>query len=77
MLDLLGDEQLTAERFVDAFLEPPLHNTQYTEGFGTIYTAAYHPADGRVVYRWPNEEPWELSLHAFAPGSRTVKLLSS
>ena len=28
------------ERFVDAFLEPPLHNTEYAQGFGTIYTAA-------------------------------------
>ena len=77
VLDLLDDEQLTPDRFVDAFLEPPLHNTQYTEGFGTIYTAAYHPADGRVVYRWPDEEPWELSFDAFAPGSRTVALPSS
>jgi predicted choloylglycine hydrolase len=77
VLDLLDDEQLTPDRFVDAFLKPPLHNTQYTEGFGTIYTAAYHPADGRVVYRWPDEEPWELSFDAFAPGSRTVALPNS
>ena len=74
VLDLLDDEQLTPDRFVDAFLEPPLHNTKYREGFGTIYTAAYHPTGGRVVYRWPDEEPWELSFDAFAPGSRTVAL---
>ena len=76
VLDLLADEELTPERFVESFLEPPLHNTQYEQGFGTIYTAAYHPAEGRVQYRWPGHEPWELAFDRFTPGSRTVKLSS-
>ena len=77
VLDLLDDDGMTRARLVDAFLEPPLHNRQYAEGFGTIYTAAYHPTEGRVEYRWPDHEPWELSFEAFSPGSRTVGLLSS
>ena len=40
VLDLLGDPEMTREAFVAAFLEPPLHNTSYLRGFGTVYTAA-------------------------------------
>jgi hypothetical protein len=76
LLDLLDDGGMTRERLVESFLEPPLHNRQYAEGFGTIYTAAYDPA-GSVEYRWPDHEPWKLSFDDFSPGSRTVKLLSS
>ena len=38
---------------VSAFLRPPLHNTEYAQGFGTMYTAAYRPSDGVVDYVWP------------------------
>jgi predicted choloylglycine hydrolase len=38
---------------VSAFLQQPLYNTAYAEGFGTIYTAAYRPQDGVVDYVWP------------------------
>ncbi len=61
---LLSDPDLTAEQFVAAFLEAPLHNTEYAQGFGTIYTAAYHPGEGRVEYRWPGSV-WEQSFDRF------------
>ena len=64
MLELLGDPGMTRERFVSAFLEPPLHNTEYRQGFGTTYTAAYYPAEGRAEYRWPGFT-WEQSLDRF------------
>jgi predicted choloylglycine hydrolase len=38
---------------ITAFLEPPLYNTAYADGFGTMYTAAYRPNDGVVDYVWP------------------------
>jgi hypothetical protein len=38
---------------ISAFLQPPLYNTAYGEGFGTMYTAAYRPKDGVVDYVWP------------------------
>jgi predicted choloylglycine hydrolase len=38
---------------ISAFLKPPLYNTAYAEGFGTMYTAAYRPAEGVVDYVWP------------------------
>jgi predicted choloylglycine hydrolase len=38
---------------ISAFLQPPLYNTAYAEGFGTMYTAAYRPDEGVVDYIWP------------------------
>jgi predicted choloylglycine hydrolase len=64
VLELLDDPKLTREQFVEAFLEPPLRNTEYVQGFGTIYTAAYYPAEGRAEYRWP-DSTWEQSLDRF------------
>ena len=70
MLELLDDPELTRERFIEAFLEPPLHNTEYGQGFGTIYTAAYYPAEGRAEYRWPGFT-WEQSLDRFEEATHT------
>jgi predicted choloylglycine hydrolase len=76
VLELLEDPDMDRERFVDAFLEPPLRNTEYAQGFGTIYTAAYDPRAGSVGYRWPGRT-WKQSFDAFEPGSVTVTLPSS
>jgi predicted choloylglycine hydrolase len=38
---------------IKAFLRPPLYNTDYDRGFGTMYTAAYRPDLGIVDYVWP------------------------
>ena len=70
MLALLDDDAMTRERFVESFLEPPLHNTAYAQGFGTIYTAAYFPAEGRVEYRWPGDV-WEQSFDRFEQSGHT------
>jgi len=67
---LLDDADMTRERFVESFLESPLHNTAYAQGFGTIYTAAYFPAEGRVEYRWPGVV-WEQSFNRFERSSHT------
>ena len=56
-----------------AFLEPPLYATEFERGFGTLYTAVYRPGSRAVTYRWPHES-WHLSLGAFTPGTRTVRL---
>jgi len=70
VLALLDDGAMTRERFVESFLEPPLHNTAYAQGFGTIYTAAYFPDEGRVEYRWPGVV-WEQSFDRFEQSSHT------
>jgi predicted choloylglycine hydrolase len=71
VLDLLADDEVDRERFVAAFLEPPLHSTQYAGGFGTIYTAAYYPTEGRVEYRWPGVV-WEQSFDDFRESVHTA-----
>ena len=42
------------ETVVDAFLQPPLYVTDYSRGFGTMYTAVYRPDRGIVDYVWPD-----------------------
>ena len=53
VLDLLEEPEMTRDDFIRAFLEPPLYGAAFSSGFGTIYTAAYHPAEGRADYLWP------------------------
>ena len=45
----------------------PLYSTAFPSGFGTIYTAAYFPAEGRAEYLWP-DFAWEQSFEEFAEG---------
>jgi predicted choloylglycine hydrolase len=70
VVDLLGGGAPTRERFVESFLEPPLHSTAYSQGFGTLYTAAYFPTERRVEYRWPGVV-WEQSIDSFDESTRT------
>jgi predicted choloylglycine hydrolase len=72
VLELLDDPGMTRGRFAAAFLEPPLYSNEHEQGFGTIYTAVYHPAEGRVEYRWP-DAVWEQSFDRFSEGSRTTR----
>jgi predicted choloylglycine hydrolase len=41
------------DAFVAEFLRPPLYNTAYEHGFGTMYTAVYRPAEAVADYVWP------------------------
>jgi predicted choloylglycine hydrolase len=73
ILGLLDDAHLAEDGFVERFLAPPLYSADYDDGFGTLYTAVYRPADGAVEYRWPSAG-WRQSLDAFAEGTLTVPL---
>ncbi len=50
----LSENDLTAAKLVSAFLQPPLYNFRFQEGFGTLYTAIYDPAEGTVQLHWPH-----------------------
>lgn len=52
------------ERFVGAFLKPPLYSSAYDAGFGTLYTAVYWPRRRHMAYRWPRGS-WEFDLDDF------------
>ena len=60
MFDLLDAGHDHAD-VVDAFLRPPLYNTEFERGFGTLYTAAYRPMECTVEYAWPGSR-WRLGF---------------
>lgn len=59
------------EKFVAAFLRPPLYSIAFGAGFGTLYTAVYRPAARMMELRWPGTE-WPLPLAGPVEGSRRV-----
>jgi predicted choloylglycine hydrolase len=61
---------------VGSFLAPPLYSNAFAQGYGTIYTAVYHPARGEVEYLWPSAR-WALGFDTFEEGSRTIALGSA
>ena len=63
----------TQEKFIGAFLKPPLYSTAFNAGFGTLYTAAYRPAAGAVDLLWPGTA-WRHAFDDFNAGQRTVFL---
>jgi predicted choloylglycine hydrolase len=69
----LADEGQTPEGFADAFLRAPLFSTAYDSGWGTLYTAVYHPVDGVVDYRWPTHT-WRLGFGSFTQAEHTEVL---
>lgn len=62
----------TAERFIGAFLKPPLYSTHYEAGFGTLYTAVYRPGNGSAEYHWPGMS-WCHQLDQMQQGSRYIR----
>jgi predicted choloylglycine hydrolase len=54
--NMLRKKRLTPDKVVEAFLQAPLYNTRFAEGFGTLYTAAYRPTEGSVQLHWPNDK---------------------
>jgi predicted choloylglycine hydrolase len=72
-LDELLAAGADAPSVVAACLRPPLYATRFGEGFGTLYTAEYRPAEGIVRYHWPHRT-WEQSMTHLQDGSITVGL---
>jgi Acyl-coenzyme A:6-aminopenicillanic acid acyl-transferase len=67
-----GLKQLLAGRadaagVVDACPRPPPYATRFHDGFGTLYTAEYRPAEGAVRCHWPGRT-WAQSLDTLRPG---------
>ncbi len=52
---ILANRKLDGDSLTAAFLQPPLLATSYAEGFGTVYTAAYRPAEGAMTLLWPGQ----------------------
>ncbi len=59
------------EKFITAFLRPPLYSTRFDQGFGTLYTAVYRPRLGAAELRWPRAT-WPLHIAGIADEMRTI-----
>ncbi len=59
------------EKFIGAFLRPPLYSSRFDEGFGTLYTAVYRPRLRQMELRWPRAR-WPLDLHDFGEDTRAI-----
>jgi predicted choloylglycine hydrolase len=57
---------------IGAFLREPVHNTAYSRGFGTLYTAVYLPDEAVVEYHWPDTS-WRRCFGS-PDGTKTVLL---
>jgi predicted choloylglycine hydrolase len=68
----LADPGLDRSGLHDLFLAPPLHSRRYGQGFGTVYTAMYCPAEGAMQISWPGHAPWRQKFAAFAEEQRNV-----
>ncbi len=66
-----AEPKMTAEALATVFFSPPLY-VNYADGFGTLYTAVYRPAQGSVTFRWPDED-WGFSFGDFTEGTRRVR----
>ncbi len=71
LVDLLEKDNLTDEKIAKSFLDTPLFNRQYKDGFGTIYTSVYRPAEGYMELRWQDEKIRQ-SFSDFAEGQNLI-----
>ncbi|MFV0299888.1 MAG: C45 family autoproteolytic acyltransferase/hydrolase [Paracoccus sp. (in: a-proteobacteria)] len=61
------------EKFIGAFLKPPIYSAAFDRGFGTLYTAVYRPRKGEAELRWPGAV-WPLSLDRFDDDLRMIEV---
>ena len=59
------------EKFIGAFLKPPLYSAAFDRGFGTLYTAVYRPRRGEMELRWPRAV-WPLSIDGVEDEERRI-----
>lgn len=52
---MMSEKGVNANKVADSFLQPPLYNTLFEEGFGTLFTAVYRPLEEVVELRWPDQ----------------------
>ncbi len=55
----------------DALFAPPLYQSAYLRGYGTLYSAVYRPS-GSIELRWPGER-WAQTLAGFESGERVIE----
>ncbi|MGI9315938.1 MAG: C45 family autoproteolytic acyltransferase/hydrolase [bacterium] len=69
---ILADTEETTDGLIAGFLRPPIFNTAYQRGFGTLYTAVYRPLSRQASYIWPRYR-WDFSIDYFESGSYLIE----
>jgi predicted choloylglycine hydrolase len=71
-LEAQVDSGCSLPELADSLLQPPLYQTAFLRGHGTLYSTVYRPRSGLVELRWPGQR-WLQDLADFQPGSRDVE----
>jgi len=72
-LQATSDSSAMADAALAAFFQPPLFQTSYEKGYGTLYTALYRPLDASCELVW-RDGKWLQSCADFRDGTRTIQL---
>ncbi len=75
LLERLMRHPESEHKFIATFQRPPLYSVGFDRGFGTLYTATYRPAAGRLDLQWPGIK-WALALNDFVEGTRRIQYRS-
>lgn len=71
-LENLLFREVNGDILSEAFLQPPLYNTLYGQGLGTLYTSIYNPIEGTMQLRWPGDSMFQ-SFHSFTEENKTIE----
>ena len=69
---ILADTEETVDGLIGGFLQPPIFNSAYRRGFGTLYTAVYWPVSRQASYLWPAHR-WDVDMHHFNAGTYHIE----
>ena len=72
---VLADPSQTANGLIDCFLRPPVYNTSYKRGFGSLYTSVYRPEQLSATFIWP-ETARTYTMQDFTEGELSVSYYS-
>ena len=67
-----GAGSADGKKVLSSFMHPPVYQTSYGRGYGTLYTAVYKPLDASVELVWPGAV-WRQSCTTFEDEVRTIR----
>jgi predicted choloylglycine hydrolase len=73
LLTNLDNPYETQATFLSHFLTPPLYQTRFEKGFGTLYTAQYFPKEKKVGFYWQQKQIFQ-SFENFESKHFTIEL---
>jgi len=73
---LLGTSNVTSRDLDAAFHSAPIYSTNYAQGFGTVYTAAYRPTQGTARLSWRDGTSQEWAISNVTPWQQAIAYTS-